>query len=122
MVQYKRLNLFFADYTRNISKGGTFIKTERPLPLGTEFHFALHVPSRPQPFELRGEVVWVNDGSGAQVADPPGPGMAIRFVPSEESLAFAEEVDKMMHDSLGGDLTRLILGNERLADVPEVLS
>ena len=29
-VEYKRLNTFFADYTRNISKGGTFIRTERP--------------------------------------------------------------------------------------------
>ena len=34
-VEYKRLNTFFADYTKNISKGGTFIKTNRPLPVGT---------------------------------------------------------------------------------------
>ncbi len=26
-VSYKRLNTFFADYTRNISRGGTFIGT-----------------------------------------------------------------------------------------------
>jgi len=24
-VEYKRLNTFFSDYTKNISKGGTFI-------------------------------------------------------------------------------------------------
>ena len=34
-VEYKRLNTFFADYTRNISKGGTFIKTDKPLEVGT---------------------------------------------------------------------------------------
>ena len=35
-VDYKRMNTFFADYTRNISKGGTFIRTERPLDVTTE--------------------------------------------------------------------------------------
>ena len=39
-VDYKRLNSFFADYTKNISRGGTFIRTDRPLQLGTEFVFA----------------------------------------------------------------------------------
>ena len=34
-VEYKKLNTFFADYTRNICKGGTFIKTARPLPVGS---------------------------------------------------------------------------------------
>jgi type IV pilus assembly protein PilZ len=34
-VEYKRINSFFADYTRNISKGGTFIKTTKPLAIGT---------------------------------------------------------------------------------------
>jgi len=40
-VEYKRLNSFFADYTKNISRGGSFIGTEKPLPVGTEFVFAL---------------------------------------------------------------------------------
>ena len=35
-VEYKRLNTFFYDYTKNISKGGTFIKTEKPLDVGTD--------------------------------------------------------------------------------------
>ena len=35
-VGYKRLNSFFAEYTRNISKGGTFIKTKKPLPIGAK--------------------------------------------------------------------------------------
>ncbi|HWN69111.1 MAG TPA: PilZ domain-containing protein, partial [Haliangium sp.] len=46
-VTYKRLNAFFSDYTKNISKGGTFIKTEKPLEVGTEFLFKLHVPRLP---------------------------------------------------------------------------
>jgi uncharacterized protein (TIGR02266 family) len=48
-VEYKRLNSFFADYTKNISRGGTFIKTNRPLPIGTEFVFKLFVPAARSP-------------------------------------------------------------------------
>jgi type IV pilus assembly protein PilZ len=34
-VEYKKMNTFFSDYTKNIIKGGTFIKTDKPLKLGT---------------------------------------------------------------------------------------
>jgi type IV pilus assembly protein PilZ len=51
-VDYKKLNSFFADYTKNISKGGTFIKTKKPLPVGTRFLFKLTVPQRAEAFEL----------------------------------------------------------------------
>jgi type IV pilus assembly protein PilZ len=34
-VNYRRLNTFFADYVKSISRGGTFIATQRPLPIGT---------------------------------------------------------------------------------------
>ena len=40
-VDYKRMNTFFADYAKNISKGGTFIRTSKPLEIGTEFVFVL---------------------------------------------------------------------------------
>ena len=57
-VEYKRLNTFFADYTKNISRGGTFIGTVKPLPIGTEFVFALEVPMMSEPLKLRGRVIW----------------------------------------------------------------
>ena len=58
-VEYKRLNTFFYDYTKNISKGGTFIKTDKPLDIGTIFLFKLMLPSQASPLALRGEVRWV---------------------------------------------------------------
>src|ERR1041385_6980995 len=48
-VEYKRLNTFFADYTKNISKGGTFIGTDKPLDIGTELVFALSIPPLREP-------------------------------------------------------------------------
>ena len=97
-VEYKRLNTFFADYTKNISRGGTFIKTSRPLPIGTEFLFKLFVPGREEPFTIHGEVQRIIDaGAGEE------PGMAIKFVyregdPQDE---IARVVEGMMTSSLG---------------------
>ena len=58
-VEYQRLNAFFADYTTNISKGGTFISTNEPLDVGTEFAFKLDVPGVEEVLSLKGIVRWV---------------------------------------------------------------
>ncbi len=105
-VEYKRLNTFFYDYTKNISKGGTFIKTEKPLDIGTIFLFKLMVPSRDTPLALRGEVRWVIKEGSPRPANIPAdhePGMGIRFVYEEvdQRQALEELVQKMMVDSLG---------------------
>ncbi len=103
-VDYKKLNSFFADYTKNISKGGTFIKTKKPLPIGTRFLFKLSVPQRQSPFELIGEVVW---------SAPEGeePGMGIKFVYSDDAQRndFESVVENLMTDSLGADLAGRLL-------------
>lgn len=103
-VDYKKMNSFFADYTKNISKGGTFIKTKKPLPIGTRFLFKLSVPHRPEPFELLGEVVWSK-------ADVEEPGMGIRFIygSTDHRAQFEGVVEKLMADSLGPDLTGKLL-------------
>lgn len=103
-VDYKKLNSFFADYTKNISKGGTFIKTKKPLPLGTRFLFKLSVPQKTDPFELLGEVVW-------STVEGDEPGMGIKFVYSDDSQrsAFEGVVEQLMADSLGSDLAGRLL-------------
>src|SRR5579862_9067659 len=58
-VEYKKLNTFFADYTKNICKGGTFIKTKKPLDIGTEFIFKLTIPKLREPLSILGQVRWV---------------------------------------------------------------
>ena len=97
-VEYKRLNTFFADYTKNISRGGTFIKTSRPLPVGTEFLFKLFVPGRGEPLTIHGEVQRIIDATDAEE-----PGMAIRFVYREGDgqVEIARIVEALMTDSFG---------------------
>ena len=103
-VDYKKLNSFFADYTKNISKGGTFIKTKKPRPIGTRFLFKLTVPQRPEPFELLGEVVW-------STIEGDEPGMGIKFVYSTDNQRsdFERVVEQLMESSLGPELVGRLL-------------
>ncbi len=100
-VEYKRLNSFFADYTRNISHGGTFIRTEKPLPIGTEFMFQLHVPMLDEPLSLRGKVQWIVKPEDAN--EDAEPGMGIGFIYSSEAqrARIKTAVENLMIDSLG---------------------
>jgi type IV pilus assembly protein PilZ len=106
-VEYKKLNTFFADYTKNISRGGTFIKTRRPLPVGTEFLFKLFVPGRTEPLTIHGEVQRIISGVDVDHDGKADEGMAIRFVYREgdPQAEIARIVEGLMTDSLGARLT-----------------
>jgi type IV pilus assembly protein PilZ len=105
-VEYKRLNTFFADYTKNISRGGTFIKTGRPLPIGTEFLFKLFVPGRDTPLTIHGEVQRIVDAS-----DDTEPGMAIKFVYREgdPQAEISRIVENMMTENFGPKLSARLM-------------
>lgn len=104
-VEYQRLNTFFSDYTKNISKGGTFIKTDKPLDVGTEFVFKLYIPTLDEPIRIRGQVKWVvtdeDISRGGADSDVPGMGILFVFRAPEERLAVSNTVEKLMVDSLG---------------------
>jgi type IV pilus assembly protein PilZ len=106
-VEYRRLNGFFADYTRNLSRGGTFIRTEKPLPVGTVFDFQLFVPHLDEPLAVRGEVSWIVTTQQA-VAAGKDPGMGIRFL-DEGTERLDRTVERLMNDSLGPTLSGKLL-------------
>ncbi len=114
-VEYKRLNTFFYDYTKNISKGGTFIKTERPLPVGTNFIFKLYVPRIDQALDLRGQVRWTKKQGDTEHADQgPEAGMGIRFSGENEQLErVARIVERTMVQSLGQLIYAELVGADR---------
>ena len=102
-VKYRRLDTFFSDYTKNISKGGTFIKTNHPLEIGTQCHFSMSVPGRAEPFALEGEVIWANRINEIQnpVVNDRGMGIRFLFASENERIEFEEEVRKLVHNELG---------------------
>ena len=111
-VEYKRLNSFFADYTRNISKDGTFIATARPLPIGTEFVFKLTIPTMSDALALQGKVAWIVKENEATEAQPAGMGIRFNYATAEERALVHDVVQKLMISSLGEHVARRLLENK----------
>jgi type IV pilus assembly protein PilZ len=74
-VDYWSGETFLFSYIQNISVMGIFIRSDDPLPVGTELK--LRFGSDGDVLEMHGEVVWINpvrpDG------DNLNPGMGVRF-------------------------------------------
>lgn len=112
-VEYKRLNSFFADYTKNISHGGTFIRTARPLGVGTDFVFKLGVPGLDEPLVLNGKVQWIVSPEDAGAEREPGMGIHFVFESDAEREHVEQTVEKLMIGSLGPILFEKMLGDRR---------
>lgn len=112
-VEYRRLNAFFADYARNISKGGTFIATDKPLPIGTLFLFKLFIPTLDRPLELRGKVKWIADGDDRGPDGDPGMGIQFQYDNDRQREVMERIVEKLMVDSLGQLLYTKLMQHSR---------
>jgi type IV pilus assembly protein PilZ len=113
-IDYEQMNTFFADYTKNLSKGGTFIKTPRPLEVGSRCQFSLSLPAVAEPVLLEGEVAWILAAEEARKRDTD-PGMGIRFVFAGEDARrdFERLVERLMEESLGAEAARGLLTHSR---------
>ncbi len=111
-VEYKRLNSFFADYTKNISRGGTFISTDRPLEVGTDFVFKLGVPGLPEPVVLKGKVQWIVTPEQAEGRDV-GMGIGFVFESELEREQVETTVERLMVESLGPVLYAKLVGGRK---------
>ena len=58
-VEYESVEDFLLDYTSNLSMGGMFIKTDRPLQVGARFRLRFQITGRATPVETYAEVKWV---------------------------------------------------------------
>lgn len=77
-LTYKDDQAFINAYTRNISTGGLFIKTDKPLRLGDQFLLRLQVPALQEPLKVSCEVAWVRGPTEATAKEPAG--MGIKFI------------------------------------------
>jgi type IV pilus assembly protein PilZ len=111
-VDYKRLNTFFADYTKNISKGGTFIRTLKPLAVGTEFLFVLSLPTLNEQVQLTGEVKWVVPEAGATTEKPAGMGIKFKFDTDADRAKVHSFVERLMENALGTSISQRLLAKQ----------
>ncbi|MFW2387752.1 MAG: TIGR02266 family protein [Polyangiales bacterium] len=118
-VEYERLNSLLSDYTHNISRGGTFIRTEKPLPVGTVLSFTIRAPRLEEPVVLHGVVRWVVDADQAAGGRPPGMGIAFVFDSAAEKEALETRLDQVMIGALGRDAFEKLMGRPAATAPPE---
>src|SRR5678815_2540778 len=78
-VEYEGADDLVGDFTENLSSGGTFVATNRELPIHTHIHLVLSFPGLVEPIAIEGVVRWTRpdgpDGdAGAGIEFEPGPG------------------------------------------------
>ncbi|HOX44738.1 MAG TPA: TIGR02266 family protein [Myxococcota bacterium] len=82
-VEYRTVGSFLSDYALNLSKGGMFIHSEHPLPVGATVRLVFLLPGLPFMFDLSGRVRWVQ----AEALDAEHPcGMGIEFIQVDERV------------------------------------
>ena len=90
-VDYRDVDKFFTDFAENLSKGGMFIATPRPLSPGTTIFLEFALPDNNMKVRTRGEVVWAR-------TKPMSPkekrGMGIQF--QDLSPEDKEKIDKLI--------------------------
>ena len=103
LVAYRTVDGFITDFAVNISRGGIFINTRKPLSVGTTVKLIISLPDTPFPFDLTGRVMRVNefDNPSNQV-----PGMGIEFVDMDDDKRarierFVERLRKELPDPVG---------------------
>src|SRR5262245_54862995 len=75
-VEYEGADDLLGDYTENLSSGGTFVATNRDLPVGTQITLLLGFPGLIEPIAIEGTVRWTRgegDERGAGIEFSPGP-------------------------------------------------
>lgn len=109
-VEYERLNALLSDYTHNISQGGTFIRTDRPLQVGTVLSFTIQAPQLEEGIVLRGVVRWVVDVPQSQNGRPAGMGIAFVYDSPDEKEAVEMRLDRLMAQALGPAAFEKLMG------------
>ncbi|HEY0194538.1 MAG TPA: response regulator [Kofleriaceae bacterium] len=83
-VEYEGADDLVGDFTDNLSSGGTFVTTNRTLPVGTLVQLVLSFPGLLEPISIEGTVRWTR---GDNVAGDAGAGIEFSPGPAKDALA-----------------------------------
>ncbi|MBC7978242.1 MAG: response regulator [Myxococcales bacterium] len=89
-VEYEGADDLVGDFTENLSSGGTFVTTNRSLPIGTQIQLVLSFPGLLEPIAIEGTVRWTRGGNTAGDA-----GAGIEFAPGPARDTLAAIVDRI---------------------------
>jgi uncharacterized protein (TIGR02266 family) len=83
-VEYEGADDLVGDFTDNLSSGGTFVTTNRTLPVGTGVKLVLSFPGLLEPIAIEGTVRWTR---GDNARGDAGAGIEFSPGPSRDALA-----------------------------------
>jgi uncharacterized protein (TIGR02266 family) len=89
-VEYEGADDLVGDFTENLSSGGTFVVTNRELPIGTPVQLVLSFPGLLEPISIEGTVRWSRRDSDAGDA-----GAGIEFTAGAGREQLAAVVDRI---------------------------
>jgi uncharacterized protein (TIGR02266 family) len=78
-VRYRDQDSFVEAFTGNVSNGGLFIATKKPLEQGETFALDLQLPGVVQPITIKCEVVWASSKVD-ETDEQTSPGMGVKFL------------------------------------------
>ncbi len=100
-VAYRSVGSFLTDWATNISRGGLFINTRKPLPVGTAVKILVQLPGASFPHELGGRVTRVTEyDNRANMV----PGMGVEFTDMDDAQrreieSFVDRLRKQLDDA-----------------------
>jgi uncharacterized protein (TIGR02266 family) len=96
-VDYEGADDLVGDYTENLSSGGTFVATNRELPIGTNIKLVLSFPGLLEAVAIEGIVRWTRGPRSTHEVMHPGEeaGAGIQFVPGAARDHLAGLIEKV---------------------------
>src|SRR4051812_4140022 len=94
-VEYEGADDLLGDYTENLSSGGTFVATNRELPIGTQIQLNLSFPGLLEPVSVVGTVRWTRGHAAHGVGETEEAGAGIEFEPGPARDQLAHMIDKI---------------------------
>lgn len=94
LVAYRTVDGFITDWAVNISRGGLFINTDKPLPVGSTVRLVVALPGTQFPFDLAGKVIRVSE-PGNDAGQTPGMGVEFVDVDEEKRSRIERFVDRL---------------------------
>ncbi len=96
-VDCKNLDVFSKHNILNISRGGVYIQTDSPHPLGTEIDLEFALPGIEETIKAKGLVVWVHERAKTSISSyQPGMGIKFKEISPEGLTAITTCVDKLL--------------------------
>jgi uncharacterized protein (TIGR02266 family) len=113
-VTYKTIDRFKEEYTDNISHGGIFIKSTRPLPIHSKVKVTLTIPDIEEPVAISSEVVRrITEEEGKKSGLVPG--FALQFLDFDEKKKNLDDFIKSLPEA-EADVGRAVI---HLGEPPE---